>query len=183
MLDNKIIAEGLFLIATNFGFEVKNEYAKLVGVTMKDVSVGQFQAAVSAFMSEKNRYNMPSVAEWLENCGVETAARLQERDCYAFLTKVAEYISASFLSDEDRKAFDTGLSPLERRVLHLHGGIAELSWLVKSENDYRRPTANVIAWLRTMFNDLYRLTPRTATASIPMQEQIKKLTSSIFRKV
>ena len=182
MLEKKTIAKGLFLIATNFGFEVRQEYAELVGTTLQEASTEQFHAAVESFLLKKSRFAMPTMAEWMEACGVETIANLQEQECYTFLNKVTDYF-ASFKSDEDKREFAARLSPLEKRVLQMHGGISELAWSVHSDNEYRRSTAKVIAELRTTFNDMYRLTPRLENINLPMQEQIKKLTSSIFGKI
>jgi hypothetical protein len=73
MENKKEILQALFVIAENFGFTITEGYKNLMVSQLEAVaSKDNLQKAINALLTEKQRYKMPSLAEWRDAMGIET---------------------------------------------------------------------------------------------------------------
>jgi hypothetical protein len=178
------------VLSENFGLQVSDGYSELM-CKMLNFTDKQIEKALNVLSSQKTMNKMPSMAQWKEAAGIDIRTPV-DIACDNFLAKVKGYLSAGFVSSEEKLEFSKGLSEVERRILSNFGGISVL-WQDCHREEYNRNISVLLNQLKKEFDnnateeniklppkDTVSIENKTKTVS---QDKIKELLENSIKRI
>ena len=155
MLDFEVFIQGLYLIRTTAGCDLKENYLDAVyGIIKDDFTDNEFQCAVRDILRQEELYGkMPTPKQFLKYAPNRiTEPELENYNKVNFLNKVSAYLNRDYIPTHEKEEFINNLTDLERLTLQASGGISEL-WQRVHDEYFQTNTAKIMKELGKFWDD------------------------------